>query len=80
MTSQPKLKELRYSADHDGWFWTVTAPDPTPLCGPDGKVIIHDQQLWDSGYARRKQSAERAVKRAIRRMKKKIDRAQREQR
>lgn len=74
----PRLTELRYSTNHDGWFWIVEAKNPNPMIMPDGKPSSMDQTLFRSGYARTHKRAYRKAQNARAELNRLISRALKE--
>lgn len=75
--SDPIDRELRYSVSHDGWFWRLRVTNPYPMTLPTGEVSIFDQHLIESGYHPRRKGADRAMRRAERRIQRRIDKGHR---
>lgn len=68
----PKVKEMRYSLDLDGWLWRVEVGNPWPRHDWDANPVAI------SGFAKRRKHADRAAHKAIKTLDKRLARAFRE--
>jgi len=76
----PTLDRCEYLADHEAWFWTVSAPDPSPALRLDGDPRISGARLTERGvsspcrFGRPTRKRDWDIERAKRKIEKKVAR------
>lgn len=72
LKGEPRITEMRYSLNHNGWFWSVKVENSFAVVSWDQEVVLR-------GFARRRSAADRAAQRAMKKLRRRVERARREQ-